>query len=344
MKKILVILTGGTIGSKSDKHINVDTACAYSLIESYQTTYHDEVIFEVIEPFVVLSENMTFSYWMQLIAAFQTIDCSLYSGIIMTHGSDTLPYTAAMIGYLFHALPIPIVLIASNYALSDSRSNGHQNFRCAVLFISKVQTKGVFCIYQNPGQKAQVHLATRIMEADNYCDRFFSYGSREFGQIGEDGFSYENAVQNPSLASLSSTKTILNAKNIHLENTVLVLRTYPGQDYRHLDLTTNPPKAVLHYLYHSATANTLSGHNSLPDFIQKCNALGIPVYTASYKDVKGRQYASSEQILASGAIPLMNISLEAAYMKLLLLYNQNSLPINEIVTTNLYYEILPTPY
>ena len=344
MKKILVILTGGTIGSKSDhQNINIDTVCAYSLIENYQAKYGRDVIFDIEQPFQVLSENMTFSHWMQLIAVFQKIDTSLYSGIILTHGSDTLPYTAAMIGYLFHSFPIPILLIASNYALTDHRSNGLTNFRSSVLFILKSQIKGVFCIYQNPDSTVQVHLATRIMEANHYCDRFTSYGSQSFGQMSEEGFRYHNVPQNPSIPSIHSSKATLLAKDIFLENSVLVIRSYPGLDYRQLDLLSTPPKAVLHYLYHSATANTLPGHHSLPEFVKKCNSQGIDVYTASYKDVTDRQYASSEVILASGAIPLMNISMEAAYMKLLLLYNQKESDPRQLATTNLYFEILPKP-
>ena len=51
-----------------------------------------------------------------------------YDGVIITHGTDTLQYTAAFTGYIMAGAQIPIVLVSANYVLEDVRSNGVDNF------------------------------------------------------------------------------------------------------------------------------------------------------------------------------------------------------------------------
>ena len=111
MKKILVILTGGTIGSKvSSNDINIDSKTAYSLLERYREIYERETEFEVLSPYQVLSENMDLEYWMKLYENLNRISYEEYEGIIITHGSDTLSYTSNFLGYLYAEVPIPIIL------------------------------------------------------------------------------------------------------------------------------------------------------------------------------------------------------------------------------------------
>ena len=63
MRKILVVLTGGTIGSKIEGSvINVTEASPFDLLDLYKETYGSGCTFEVIQPFTLLSENMNLQY------------------------------------------------------------------------------------------------------------------------------------------------------------------------------------------------------------------------------------------------------------------------------------------
>ena len=65
MKKILVILTGGTIGSKvSSNDINIDSKTAYSLLERYREIYERETEFEVLSK--ILPSEIELSYWQEI--------------------------------------------------------------------------------------------------------------------------------------------------------------------------------------------------------------------------------------------------------------------------------------
>lgn len=91
MKKILVILTGGTIGSRVEgKIINTTAASSYRLIQLYNEKYADDTEFEVIQPINILSENLTPIEWGILCNCILELDFEKYEGIIITHGSDTL--------------------------------------------------------------------------------------------------------------------------------------------------------------------------------------------------------------------------------------------------------------
>lgn len=95
-----------------------------------------------------------------------------------------------------------------------------------------------------------------------------------------------------------------------------MLKAYPGLDYESISLQKKPA-AVLHLMYHSATACTVGEEENFLRLLKKCKEQQIPVYIASVKDAEGRAYATGKQILEQGAIPLLNISPEAAYGKLL---------------------------
>lgn len=80
MKRILLILTGGTIGStvnngiidvehancigdNSTAHNGINAAKNETIICAEKDTENDNVVFDIRRPFNILSENMTPEYW-----------------------------------------------------------------------------------------------------------------------------------------------------------------------------------------------------------------------------------------------------------------------------------------
>ena len=102
--KILVIFTGGTIGSVvSENCISPDFGQPYKLIEEYykqkiSEKYRD--IFDTCVPYTLLSEDLTGEYLAKLGACIKENLNKDYDGIIVAHGTDTLQYSAVMTGYL----------------------------------------------------------------------------------------------------------------------------------------------------------------------------------------------------------------------------------------------------
>ncbi|MDE7285628.1 MAG: asparaginase, partial [Lachnospiraceae bacterium] len=94
MRKILVVLTGGTIGSRVEgRQIDVTDESPYYLLDLYKKTYGSVSTFEVIHPFNLLSENMNLHYFSQLARVMWELPYRDCAGVIVAHGSDTLSYS-----------------------------------------------------------------------------------------------------------------------------------------------------------------------------------------------------------------------------------------------------------
>ena len=131
MANILIVFTGGTIGSKRSGGgvVDVDERAGCELLHRYARSDRQPVHFDTVQPYQTLSENMNPGHWLSLAACLRErlAGPARHDGVIVTHGSDTLPYTAAMLSYAFADAPVPIVLVAANYPLDDPRSNGLVN-------------------------------------------------------------------------------------------------------------------------------------------------------------------------------------------------------------------------
>ncbi|MCM1125532.1 MAG: asparaginase domain-containing protein [Lachnospiraceae bacterium] len=341
MKKILVILTGGTIGSAVlGKDMDVTGDSPYQLIHFYHQAYGMEEEFEVRAPLTVLSENMQPELWNVLCRAMCEIDYRDYRGVIVAHGSDTLAYSSALLGMLLGNVPAPVVLTAGNYPLEDKRSNGLANFRGAVELIDSGITGGVYTVYQTNRGKMPVYLASRLQEADAYSDQFDSFGKTPFGEMKEGRFVPFLSGINPEMKELAGAEGLMRYGCPDFQKDILMLRPYPGLRYDNITFERKPA-AVIHYLYHSATACTLGEPYSLPAFLERCQKEEIPVYTASYKEDEERLYVTARRVMEMGAVPMGSISAEAAYMKLQLLYNMNLADREKFAGKNIYFEKLP---
>lgn len=335
--KILLILTGGTIGSKeNDENINIHDSIKSELLKHYNSNYKNNIKFEVINPINILSENVTYKFWNILVDSLYKVDFSKYDGIIITHGSDTLSYTSALLGFLFAHAKVPLVLTASDYPLQNPISNGVTNFNAAIEFI-KEKINGVFVSYGSR-ECTKIYLATRIISSDPYNDLFRDFTGVPFAEYFENRFIFLKGNAQPDCFELNKKRKKLLQLPPKFTNDVLLLQAYPNQNYNHLDLTQKP-KAVLHYLYHSATVCTDGTSTSSYDFFKKCIENEIPIYLASFKN-KEKHYASFDKINNLPINKMANISLESAYAKLCLAFNQTEKEPQEIIDKNIFFEYI----
>lgn len=343
MKKIALILTGGTIGSKNIEHIiDVGEDTVYQLVSAYEEAYGEKDIFKIYSPFQSLSENFTKTEWQKLCDLLWDFPFENYQGVVIAHGTDTLSYTAALVAMLFAEKKVPITFVASNYPIGAEGSNGVRNLRGAVNFIRQQVANGVFVVYENAVGDMEVFLGTRLLPADNVLDQYGSFAGPCFGVMKEEGFYCNKNEKAPLLEELNAnTKSNSNQSffqnPIYFPKDILFLMPYPGQNYKHISLKERPA-AVFHYLYHAGTACVKADNYSFLEFLKRCKQEQIPCYVASIKADSKDAYATGNEILQQGAIPLYDISPIAGYMKLLLAYNQTERPIEEVLRHNFFYE------
>ncbi len=316
MKNILVVFTGGTIGSvATDGTINTSDTTSFKLIQLFQQHYecHRQIHFDTIQPLQILSENLAPPAWKTMIAAIEAARPDQYDGIIITHGTDTLAYTACALSFYFNAAKIPMLLVSSNYPLDHPKANGVENFICAVEFIQQFKKPGVFVPYRNQQQITQLHQGTRLACSLQLSGDFFSVQGKSCMQFENRQFSLLNPPAN-------QTPTQHIPLTADFSERILMVKPYPGLDYTRFNLDN--VDAVLHDLYHSGTAcaSLQWGENhSLIEFINRCKNLGIAVYLApAIKSTDA--YQSTQALIGQGAEIVWNMSIEAAYVKLLLAY------------------------
>lgn len=316
MKNILLVFTGGTIGSMiaRDGVINTNPNANFRLLNLFaeQNGNGSPVQFKVLRPLQILSENLHPGDWTRIVEAIEAEELSQFAGVIVTHGTDTLAFSAAALGLYFNRLKIPLLLVSSDLPLENPQANGLPNFQCAVEFILRIREGGVFVAYKNTGEIMRVFRATRLASCLQLDSRFIGIQSAEYMSFDDGEFRRRETPTD-------IRPTAMNLKP-DFSPRVLLIRPYPGMDYSQYNIEGYD--AVLHDLYHSGTAcvsKAWGTRHSLVDFIEGRGRRSIPVYLAPAVKT-GNAYDSTSALLNSGAEMIWNMSLEAAYAKLLLAY------------------------
>lgn len=298
---LLVVFTGGTIGSSgTDGVLAAGAGGTRRLLQLYAQSPRARagVTFDTIEPVTTLSENMSVEKWNRLLAALRAVDVTAYDGIIVTHGTDTLGYTAALLDWLWRGSPLPLWLVSAGLSLDDPASNGVPNFVQAVEGIAD-GTPGVWVAWQTAAGEQRRIPGYALRQCDLYTDEMQAAA----------GVIAPAAPEQPRLYALTRP----------LQPVVLCVRPYPGIDYAAIQPGA-AVKAVLHEGYHAATA-PCEGASSLPAFVARCRERGIAVYLAPVKP-HAPVYQSADELRRAGVQPLSGMTFETAYARLVTAYSQ----------------------
>lgn len=317
--KILVVFTGGTIGScVTDGWISPDDSMKYLLIEKYREITGDDTPFDTLNPYTILSENLSAENLNVLIRCVRE-NADKYDGIIVTHGSDTLQYSASALAYTIGCECTPVMLVASNYPIEDERANGIFNFTAAVEFIKSQKGKGVYISYKNKNEPTQIHTATRTVCHKEADDEVFSIDSEPFACFDK------KIILNENYQTSSYSEPVKNA--VFSKNSgILSVSVLPGEAYNY-DLSDY--KAVIFRPFHSGTISTSS--EELRNFCKRAKEQNVPIFVINAPD--GITYASSKEYNELGINVLPMCSFPAIYIKLWLLASNNNLSAETVIKT-----------
>ena len=298
--KILVIFTGGTIGSRvNNGWISTDATTKYTLIEKFRKNFEDSISFETAEPYFILSENLDANRLNLLINCIDDAVKKDFDGIVITHGTDTLHFSAAAVSHAFANSNIPVVFVSANYPLEDARSNGHANFEGAVRLIQSGIKSGVYISYKNPDGQHFIHAAEKALSFSENDDSIYSMHKKPFGV-------YENG----KITLLNQTAHSKNYKATFCSSPkILVVSATPADSFSYNLYDYN---AVLLRPYHSGTLNI--ENESFRSFLKAAQKKDLPVFLANAP--LGTTYETAKEYEALGIIPLPDLSFASVYMKL----------------------------
>ncbi len=305
--KILIIFAGGTIGSTIKGNcISIDSGKPSILMETYRKRYGLNFEYETRTPYMVLSENNTGKNYVDLVnCIFDNINDG-YDGIIVTHGTDTLQYTSAVLTYALGNNTIPVCVVSSNHPIEHPDANGIDNLRGAIKFIEEKGGKGAFVVYKNDDDRyPKIHRANRLRAGYVYTDRIDSIFDMPYGYFDEK----EHFVPNPAYVDLEGDFTPVGRLNVGPQcNFIYRIYPYVGMVYPRFPKTV---KYVLLDSFHSGTIDTAS--DAALEFYKYCKDNGIKLYLTGLKNAIS--YEGTLKYKELGITPLYDIAPIAAYIK-----------------------------
>ena len=133
MKRILLLGTGGTIACKRTED-GLKPVITSGEILSYVPGSRDFCQIESIQAFNIDSTNIQPHHWLTITRTIRE-HYEAYDGFFITHGTDTMAYTAAALSYLIQHSPKPIVITGAQKPIdmenTDARTNLMDSLRFA---------------------------------------------------------------------------------------------------------------------------------------------------------------------------------------------------------------------
>ena len=141
MKKILVIGTGGTIASAPTENGLAPALSADALLKAIPFAASICEV-ECIQAFSLDSTNVRPGHWL-ILAGIIKENYETYDGFVITHGTDTLAYTAAGLSYLIENSGKPIVLTGAQKPMGEDITDAKQNLIDALIYASDDESRNI---------------------------------------------------------------------------------------------------------------------------------------------------------------------------------------------------------
>ncbi len=254
------------------------------------------------------SSNLEPSLWPDLARAIHE-RMPDYDGFVVAHGTDTMSYTAAALALMIQELPKPIVLTGAQIPLDDIGTDGHCNMinsvRVAASDVAEVLV--VFGTQVISGPRAK---KTSVFD----MQAITSMNARPVAEIGL------SIKWNGHPRARSRKKPLLQPS---LDPNVAMCSVYPGcrpEVIEHLAATHHGIVLEGYGAGHIPSAGM-----SLIPAIHAATARGVPIVVCTQCIIGSTQmelYHVGRAALDAGAIPAMDMTPEAALVKLMWILGQ----------------------
>ncbi len=318
LPRVSIVSTGGTIASKIDYRTGAVTSqfdvddIIDAIPELAEIANIDGTLL-----FNVLSENIDPSLWSELARCVYDQIRLGADGVIVTHGTDTMAYSAAALAFML-TTPVPVVFVGSQRSADRPSSDNVVNAVCAAI-VATNDLAGVFVVmHENESDDTcLVHRATRTKKMHtSRRDAFRSINAAPLARVDYAARSLEFLDDYPRRCSCDLSI------NPHIEPRCALVKFYPGAR----------PEIIDFYLSAGCRGIVIEGtglgHVSrewIPH-LQKATER-IPVVMTSQcmnGRVCDRVYDTGRDLLRAGVIEGYDMLSEAALVKLMWTLGQTS--------------------
>jgi len=330
LRKILVIGTGGTIVAESTVNGISPAENSDAMLRALDNlrSYYDIDYKSIMN---LDSSNIQLEEW-QSIAAHVYGALETYDGIVITHGTDTMAYTASVLTFMLQNLRKPVVLTGSQLPLIHPITDATNNLSLA-LVAADSEIPGVSIAFHHKIIKGCRAVKVRTMGFDAFESINYPY----LAEYKMQGIRRQHINQSQK-APCGPTKFMPD-----LSGDVFLLKLIPGSSPRIFDaLMQQGYKGVvleafgvggLHYL-----------RRDLSEKIHQLILNGISVVVRSqclYEQSNFSLYEVGQKVLQSGAVQGWDMTTEACVTKLMWALGQTNTVegVREIFETNYADEI-----
>lgn len=134
MKRILMLGAGGTIACKRTES-GLKPVITSDEILSYVPDSRSYCQIDTIQILNIDSTNIQPSHWLTIAAAIEE-HYEQYDGFVITHGTDTMAYTAAALSYLIQHSQKPIVITGAQKPIDMENTDARTNLADSLFFAS----------------------------------------------------------------------------------------------------------------------------------------------------------------------------------------------------------------
>ena len=219
-----IVSTGGTIASRIDYRTgSVTSQFDAGEILSAIPELAKVANYRTRSISTILSENMTTAIWQDLAQAVYEEIRSGAEGVIITHGTDTMAYSASALSFMLET-PVPVVFIGSQRSADRPSSDNAMNAVCAAgTATSDLGEVAVVMHATTNDDCCAIHRGTRVRKMHtSRRDAFRSIGSPTLGTVS---YPAVKVHLEPHAVRRGSRALALHEK---LEDRCGLLQFYPG--------------------------------------------------------------------------------------------------------------------
>jgi glutamyl-tRNA(Gln) amidotransferase subunit D len=303
--EVSILGTGGTIAS----YVDYATGAVYPARSTTELLRFMPEIGSIAKVgarvlFSVFSENMGCAQWRQIAQAVKEELDSGARGVVVTHGTDTMCYTASALAFMLPQLSGPVILTGAQRSTDRPSSDGFLNLLASVRLALTDLGEVVIAMHEGSSDDSiAVHRATRARKMHTSArGAFQTLSSPPLGCVRDDAIALGEYRRKKS-------ETVLDTA---MDENVALVQFYPGMRREIFDSIAEKSSGVV-------IAGTGLGHVS-EELVESIKECGKPVCMTSQclcGSVNLNVYATGRKLLAAGVIPCGDMFPETAYVKLM---------------------------
>lgn len=313
MKHLELVTTGGTIGSIfAQDSLSVDPSERRIALEVQKAKRRLGYTVNVTSALNLNSEDFCPGDWAAVLAAVDAAHEKSPDGVVVTHGTDTLAYTASALSCFEQRWPSKTILTGAYNPPDHSSSDTSINLLAALQFAAADHpANGTFVAFRSSASnnRAQILRAAQLKPMQ-FDDVYFlgSYGESVAIFSPNEGLVVDTSLSHPRMPALNAVKTLPDAHAIRsASNRVALLKVYPGIDPMLLAAASESRDVVVVEMYHSGTGPTADGPNSIVQVIETLSKSKTVLMGTVPSRFIPTPYESTRKLVRAGALVVRDI-------------------------------------